>query len=121
GRRASGPQALGDEARAIADLRQAMTIEPTLQHLYQDIGRELLHGRPSDALDEALAADPVTAYGYLDRGTRRLGRGQFDLAIADFDAAVAHEPRLAEALAGRGDARCYKGDNAGGLVDLQPA
>jgi len=119
--RAIAHQALGDEAPAIADLRQAMTIEPTLQKLYQDIGRELLHGRPSDALDEALAADPVTAYGYLDRGTRRLGRGQFDLAIADFDAAVAREPRLAEALAGRGEARYYKGDNDGALVDLQQA
>ena len=119
--RAIAHQALGDEAPAIADLRQAMTLEPTLQNLYQNIGRELLHGRPSDALDEALAADPVTAYGYLDRGTRRLGRGQFDLAIADFDAAVAREPRLAEAFAGRGEARYYKGDNDGALGDLQQA
>jgi tetratricopeptide (TPR) repeat protein len=119
--RAIAHQALGDEAPAIADLRQATAIEPTLQKLYQDIGRELLHGRPSDALDEALAADPVTAYGYLDRGTRRLGRGQFDLAIGDFDAALAREPRLAEAFAARGEARYYKGDNDGALADLRQA
>jgi len=116
--RAIARQALGDGAQAIADLRQAVTLDPSLQRLYQDIGRQLLHGRSSDSLDEALAADPVTAFGYLDRGTQRRDRGQFDLAIADFDRALQLEPQLPEAIYGRAEAHYYKGENDAALADL---
>ena len=56
------------------------------------------------------ADDPNT----LDsRGYAYFKLGQFDAAIADFDAAIARAPKLASSLYGRGLARMRKGDTAG--------
>ena len=51
----------------------------------------------------------------------RLRRGDLDASIADFDAALALNPGLANALYGRGIAKRRKGDLAGADADLGAA
>jgi tetratricopeptide (TPR) repeat protein len=50
-----------------------------------------------------------------------LKSGQLDKAIADYDAALKTNPRLAGALYGRGLARLRKGDTAAGNADIAAA
>jgi hypothetical protein len=51
----------------------------------------------------------------------RLRRGELDGSIADFDAALALNPRLANSLYGRGIAKRKNGDPAGADTDLAAA
>ncbi len=55
------------------------------------------------------------------RGFVHLQLGEFDLAIADFDAALAKDPRIAWSLYGRGVARTRKGLSADGARDIAAA
>jgi tetratricopeptide (TPR) repeat protein len=55
------------------------------------------------------------------RGLAHLRRGEFDLAIADYDEALRLQPKLAWSLYGRGLARYGKGLTAEGEADLQAA
>jgi len=55
------------------------------------------------------------------RGARDLSGGAEAEAVADFDAAVALEPELAEAYARRAVARFQAGDSSGALRDAQEA
>ena len=55
------------------------------------------------------------------RGLARLRRGELGASIADFDAALALNPRLANALYGRGIAKRRNGDLAGADADLAAA
>ncbi len=57
----------------------------------------------------------------LQRGARDLSSGAEVEAVADFDAAVALEPDLAEAYARRSVARFQNGDVAGALHDAEAA
>lgn len=60
--------------------------------------------------------------GVLDsRGLVRLRRGEFDAAIADYDAALKLQPKQAWSLYGRGLAKLKRGDAAGGAADIQAA
>jgi tetratricopeptide (TPR) repeat protein len=47
--------------------------------------------------------------------------GRLDAAIADYDAALRRDPKIAESLYGRGIARQRKGDTAGGDADIAAA
>jgi tetratricopeptide (TPR) repeat protein/predicted aspartyl protease len=55
------------------------------------------------------------------RGFTRLRRGEFDKAIADFDAAVKLDPRKASSLFGRGTAKLRKLKTAEGQADIAAA
>ena len=48
-------------------------------------------------------------------------QAKFDEAIADYNAALKSNPKLASALYGRGLAKQKKGDNAGGQIDMATA
>lgn len=50
-----------------------------------------------------------------------LRSGQWDLAIADFNAALRLDPKLASSLYGRGVAKQRKGDSAGAKTDIAAA
>src|SRR5262249_1630141 len=54
-------------------------------------------------------------------GLTYLKSGQWDLAIADFTAALRLEPKLPTALYGRGYAKLKKGDAAGGKAEIAAA
>jgi tetratricopeptide (TPR) repeat protein len=64
---------------------------------------------------------PRTAAFLDSRGHVRLNRGQYDLAIADYDAALQENPKLAAAMYGRGVAKARKGAKAEGEADLKAA
>ena len=78
-------------------------------------------------LDKALgdcnrALRMVKTPGFLDsRGLVYLRLGRLDEAIADFDAALAQNPKLAWSLYGRGLARLRKGLKAEGDADIKAA
>ena len=66
-----------------------------------------------------MAPNSATILG--SRGFVHLRLGRLDEAIADDDAALKLNPRLATALYGRGLARRRKGDQAGGDADIAAA
>ena len=78
-------------------------------------------------LDKALgdcnrALRMIKTSGFLDsRGLVYLRLGRLDEAIADFDAALAENPKLAWSLYGRGLARLKKGMKAEGDADIKAA
>jgi len=57
----------------------------------------------------------------LSHGVRNLGRDETDEALQDFNAALALEPDLPEALDRRAQARYQAGDVTGAVRDLQAA
>jgi tetratricopeptide (TPR) repeat protein len=74
-----------------------------------------------EALDEAVAADPTEAWGYLLRGKAREAGRKRDAALEDYTEAVRLNPRLFEALSARGKllAGLDRSDDA--VVDLTRA
>lgn len=71
--------------------------------------------------DNALTRDNITAYEvvatHVNRGILRLRRGQVDLAIADFDRAIALDPDQPEAYLNKG-AALLRRENAGEAMGL---
>jgi len=67
--------------------------------------------RPTDGEVAAMVAStPTTAKGFIDRGRVLLDRERFGEGIADFDRAVALDPKDAAALANRGLTRAWNDD-----------
>ncbi|BDV42259.1 hypothetical protein GURASL_11820 [Geotalea uraniireducens] len=72
-------------------------------------------------LDQALTLDPEYAEGYCTRAECRLEKGEIDAALSDVDRAIALKPDYADAYATRGKLLQKKGDMASAKVDLQKA
>ena len=53
-------------------------------------------------LDEAIRLDPTLACAYNNRGDARFNKGDVKGAFADFDAAIKVDPKLASAYGNRG-------------------
>jgi tetratricopeptide (TPR) repeat protein len=58
---------------------------------------------------------------YDSLGLVHLKLGNYDQAIANYDAALKIDPNYASALYGRGTAKLKKGDNSGGNSDIASA
>jgi tetratricopeptide (TPR) repeat protein len=72
--------------------------------------------------DEAVAHGPSRRFAALDtRGFVHFRRGEFGLAIDDYEAALKLHRRLASSLYGRGLARLRLGQEADGQADLAAA
>ena len=69
----------------------------------------------------SMATTPTTAAEYLARANLLVDRNRPDDAIADYDHAIAMDPKSAAALAGRGLAHVLKGDDAAAEKDLAAA
>lgn len=69
-------------------------------------------GGQQQAADDAAALDtqPSTASAYVERGNALLNASQFSDAQADFDAAIALDPKLQIAWSGRAVARAWQAD-----------
>lgn len=61
----------------------------------------------------------ITAY--INRGGAYRAKGDLDLAIADYDKAIAAQPQSATAFHGRGEAYRAKGDNDRAIMDYNRA
>ena len=122
-------QAKGDFDRAIADYSEALRIEPKFAWALNDrcyaralAGRELREALAD--CNEALRLIPNDAFtaATLDsRGFTYLRLGEFDNAIADYNAVLKFNPKHAGSLYGRGLAKRKKGDIASGDADIAAA
>jgi tetratricopeptide (TPR) repeat protein len=116
----------GDFDRAIADFMKAIEIDPKDADAY--INRCWLRATANRDLtlafadcDTGLRLAPNDANGLDSRAFLYLRLGRLDEAIADYDAALKTNPRLASSLYGRGLAKQKKGDQAGGDTDVAAA
>jgi Tfp pilus assembly protein PilF len=77
------------------------------------------------ACDRVIASGDVgrrgRAVAYYYRGLARLGTGEHDRAIADFDASIALDPESARTFNNRGTAWYVKGDRDRALADFDKA
>jgi tetratricopeptide (TPR) repeat protein len=110
---------------ALADYDQAATLDP---HDADYLGatcliRAILNRDLDRALTacEALVAQAPGAKAVLVRAFVRLRRGEFEAAIADYDAVLSSEPNSAGALYGRGVARSRLGQMAESQRDIAAA
>src|SRR5262245_5931962 len=93
--------------RRLNDLSAASTVEE--------------HVPAAAAAGDGEAKTPPDLAHYLERGLLRLGKADFDGAIADFDAAIGLEPQNALAHRYRGSAWGGKGDRDRALADFELA
>src|SRR5438067_481060 len=116
-------QAQRDYDRAIADYAEAIRIAPKFAWAFNDrcyaralAGRELQQALGD--CDDALRLSPNDssfASAVLDsRGFTHLRLGEFDQAIADYNAVLTLNPKKGMSLYGRGLAKQKKGDKTGG-------
>jgi tetratricopeptide (TPR) repeat protein len=111
----------GDYDRAIADFDRALQLDPMAAETWNNrCWARVLTGRLDGALADCneslrLKADANT---FDTRAFAYFKMGEFDKAIADFDAALQRAPELASSLYGRGLAKLKKGDVEGGNADI---
>jgi tetratricopeptide (TPR) repeat protein len=124
--RGSDYETKGDFERAIADFTKAIEIDPKDADAY--INRCWLRATANRDLtlafadcDTGLRLAPNDANDLDSLGFLYLRLGRLDEAIADYDAALKTNPRLAGSLYGRGLAKRKKGDQAGGDADIAAA
>ncbi len=106
---------------ALADLNEAIRIDPAYPCAYTNRGRVYAFKRDFDHAmadyDEAIRIDPTFALAYNNRGDAWLGKGDLDRALADFNAAIKYNPSLAVAYGNRGYAYQRKRDTVHALAD----
>jgi tetratricopeptide (TPR) repeat protein len=126
GNRGDVYEAKGDFERAAADFTKAIEIDPKYADAY--INRCWLRATANRDLtlafadcDTGLRLAPNDANGLDSLGFLYLRLGRLDEAIAEYDAALQTNPRLAGSLYGRGLAKRKKGDQAGGDADIAAA
>jgi tetratricopeptide (TPR) repeat protein len=76
-------------------------------------------GRCDEALSEDMITERDRIATHVNRGIIRLRRGELDAAVADFDTAIARDPKEAEAYLNKGMAMLRREDGASaiGLFD----
>ena len=114
----------GNYDRAIEDYDKSIDLQPAYAAAWNN--RSVAHaivGRLDAALadcNESLRLKSQPAV--LDtRGLVYLKMGEIDKAIADYDAALNGDPKLAGSLYGRGLAKRKRGDAAGADLDIAAA
>ncbi len=125
----------GDFDRAIADLSEAVRLDPKYAEGYY--GRGLAYGNKDDLdraiadYSEAIRLDPKLAAAYNNRGNAYKNKGDFDRAIADLSEAIrlapeleaAHPETIIRRLAHYNRGRAYdsKGDFDHAIADFSEA
>ncbi|MDP1737448.1 MAG: tetratricopeptide repeat protein [Caulobacter sp.] len=111
----------GDEA--LADLDEAVTLDPELAYAYLVRARLLMirgdRTRGRQDVDRAIALDPEIATAWLLRANLNLIEKQFDAAEADASRALeASDGEEIQVYEIRGYVRLQKGDYPGAIADL---
>jgi tetratricopeptide (TPR) repeat protein len=114
-----------EQARALADLTEALKMAPRSERGYLVRGMlTVAQGAPADAiadLDHAIEINPLYAPAYNGRASAFNATGKFDRAIADANAAIRINPAFAPAYATRGEAHARKGDSSRAIADYNRA
>jgi tetratricopeptide (TPR) repeat protein len=111
--------------RAVADLDEAIRLNPRLVQAYRDrAAAQMLRSQPERAvadLSEALRLAPNDAGTSEARGRAYLALRDPDHAIADFDEAIRLNPNSAQAWFDRGSAYGLKGQSGRAMQDWSQA
>jgi tetratricopeptide (TPR) repeat protein len=114
-----------DFDRAIADLTEAIRLDPDAVVAYQDRAASYRnkgqYDRAIDDLDHAARLNPNDARTFMSRGIVYFKVGAIARSIADYDASLRIDPKFAPALCGRGVATLKEGDTDGGHADIDAA
>ncbi|MCG9889945.1 MAG: tetratricopeptide repeat protein [Thermosynechococcaceae cyanobacterium MS004] len=115
----------GDLKGAIADLGQAIRLDPKSAVAYRNRGfvRNELGDKQGAIADygQAIRVDPKNAVTYANRGNVRRALGDKQGAIADLDQAIRLDPKFAVAYNNRGFFRNELGDKQGAIADYDQA
>jgi tetratricopeptide (TPR) repeat protein len=115
----------GDLDRCLADIEEAIRLDPT--SMFAVAARGDVHLAKKDyesALADytkAVSLDPGNALVFVGRGLVHVARSDLDRALADFEQAVRLQPASAVGLYWRGVTKRMKGDVAGGEADIAAA
>lgn len=94
--RAVAYEAKGDLDRAIADVTEAIRIDPLHAYRFEERGeiwiKKREFQRAVDDLNQAIRLDPSRAFRFHSRGLAYLGLGDTTRAIADFTEAIRLDP-----------------------------
>jgi tetratricopeptide (TPR) repeat protein len=114
-----------DFDHAIADLTEAIRLDPDAVVAYQDRAASYRNtgkfDRAIDDLDQAARLDPNDARTFMSRGIIYFKVGAVARAILDFDTSLKIDPKFAPSLYGRGVAKLKDGDVDGGHADIDAA
>ncbi len=116
---------LGQRARAIADLTEAIEIGPPTAVVHAARGFMFrLEGEPDKAIadfDQAIRLYSDYAAAYRERGNEWGKKKELDKAITDLDRAIQLDPQDEEAYWYRGRTRIDRGQYDGAIADLTEA
>jgi len=112
-------QKKADYSRALKDFDEAIRLQPALGVIWNErCWTRAVVGELQEAVtdcNESLRLEPNAAATFDSRA------GQWNQAIADYDAALRLDRKSASARYGRGFAKLKKGDVAGGNADIAAA
>ena len=112
--------ARGDLVEAVADFDEALRLKPHKAEYFLGRALANFAGVIAD-LSEAILLEPTDARSLESRGDAHPRHSQMEQAIADFDEAIRLDPWLHDAFIGRAGARWNVGDLAGAIADLGEA
>jgi RNA polymerase sigma factor (sigma-70 family) len=117
---------LMDPKEAIADLTEAIRLDPKDSEAYYQRGRAraTTAGETDKAIadfTQAIKLDPKNDRAYLERGEAWSRKGDDDKAIADFNTAIQLEPNNAETYRERGRSWLYKKEYERAIADSNEA
>ena len=114
-----------DYDRAIADLNEAIRLDPRNSAAYNNRGWAYIDKRDYDRaiadLNEAIRLDPRNSEAYNNRGWAYNGKGEYDRAIADTSEAIRLDSKNSAAYNNRGWAYIGKRDYDRAIADLNEA
>jgi len=123
--RAYAKDDLGDKQGAIADLTEALRINPQYDLLYYNRGviKSSLGDKMGAITDysRAINIDPRYSTAYFNRGNAKDDLGDKQGAIADYNQALAINPQDADAYINRGGVKSDLGDKQGAIADYSQA
>ncbi len=128
-----GTRAANREARRV--LAEAIAADPSYAPAHAALGQALFEhaingwaefraeaaAAAERAANAALALDPDQVSANRLLGRIHLGRGQYDLALAELGRALATNPSDAQSYEAQGDALMWSGDHAAAIASLEAA
>ena len=124
-RRAMTYRIVGDRNSAIADLNQAIILEPNSAEYYNYRGKIYYEKGDFDRavadLSQAIILEPINASYYSYRSDMYYEKGDFDRAVADLNQAIMLESYSSYYYGKRGDMYFEKGDDDRAIADYTQA